>query len=119
MHAYTQNGEEDTDVKAYFAAIPDKNYFLAAENGYPVLDFDALCGIFADGLDFAQCVDLTPALTLDSYYRTDIHWRQEALVPAAQRLAEAMDAEISRPYTLLPSAVKTRPTRVSLPRTWM
>lgn len=84
----------DTDVKVYFAVIPDKNYFLAAENGYPVLDFDALCGIFADGLDFAQCIDLTPELTLDSYYRTDIHWRQEALVPAAQRLAEAMGTEI-------------------------
>lgn len=37
-------------------------------------------------------------LTLGSYYRTDIHWRQEAILPVAQRLAEAMGVELNGSY---------------------
>lgn len=89
---------QGTDAKIYFAAIPDKNYFLAERYGYPELDYEEFIQKFADGMEYAQTVDLTDVLTLGSYYRTDIHWRQEALVPAAQRLAEAMDAEISADF---------------------
>ena len=84
---------QGTDAKIYFAAIPDKNYFLAEQYGYPALDYEELIQKFADGMDYAQTVDLMDVLTLGSYYRTDIHWRQEALLPAAQRLAEAMGAD--------------------------
>ena len=89
---------QDTDAKVYFAAIPDKNYVLARENGYPALDYAAFTKAFADGMDYAQTIDLTGALTLESYYRTDIHWRQEALLPVAQRLAEAMGVEAETEY---------------------
>ena len=74
----------------YFAPIPDKNYFLAAQNGYPVMDYDAFVSAFRSRMEYAQFIDLTPSLTLDCYYRTDIHWRQEALIDTAQLLAEAM-----------------------------
>lgn len=89
---------QDTDTAIYFAAIPDKNYFLAAENGYPSLDYAGLFRKFADGMEFAQSIDLTDTLTLESFYRTDIHWRQEALLPTAQRLAEAMGTECAAEY---------------------
>ena len=84
---------QGTDAKIYFAAIPDKNYFLAEQYGFPALDYEELIQKFADGMDYAQTVGLTDVLTLGSYYRTDIHWRQEAILPAAQRLAEAMGAD--------------------------
>lgn len=84
---------QGTDAKIYFAAIPDKNYFLAEQYGYPALDYEELIQKFADGMNYAQTVGLTDVLTLGSYYRTDIHWRQEAILPAAQRLAEAMGAD--------------------------
>ena len=84
---------QGTDAKIYFAAIPDKNYFLAEKYGYPALDYEEFIQKFADGMEYAQTVDLTDVLTLGSYYRTDIHWRQEAILPAAQRLAEAMGAD--------------------------
>ena len=84
---------QGTDAKVYFAVIPDKNYFLAEKNGYPALDYAEFIRKFTDGMDYAQSIGLMDVLTLDSYYRTDIHWRQEALLPAAQRLAEAMGAE--------------------------
>ncbi len=84
---------QGTDAKIYFAAIPDKNYFLAERYGYPALDYEEFIQKFADGMEYAQTVGLTDVLTLESYYRTDIHWRQEAILPAAQRLAEAMGAD--------------------------
>lgn len=89
---------QGTDAKIYFAAIPDKNYFLAERYGYPALDYEEFIQKFADGMEYAQTVDLTDVLTLESYYRTDIHWRQEAILPAAQRLAEAMGVELNGSY---------------------
>ena len=88
-----------TDVKTYFAAIPDKNYYLAEKNGYPALDYDAFFAAFRTALPWAQHIDLTKSLTEDSYYRTDLHWRQEKLYPAAEQLAAAMGAEISDDFT--------------------
>ena len=40
-------------------------------------------------------MDIAPGLTLEDYYRTDPHWRQECLVPTAQTLAQAMDVPLT------------------------
>ncbi|MBR5217587.1 MAG: hypothetical protein IKV68_04430, partial [Oscillospiraceae bacterium] len=71
--------------------IPDKNYFLAEENGFPVMDYDALVQL-AQGID-GQYIDIFPLLSIDDYYRTDSHWRQERIVPVAQALCRAMGTE--------------------------
>ena len=39
-------------------------------------------------LPWASWIDLTDSLTIDDYYRTDLHWRQEKLLPAAKTIAE-------------------------------
>ena len=90
---------KDTGANIYLSVIPDKNYFLAAENGYPVMDYDKLFALVQEKTDFAQYIDLTDALSLSSYYRTDTHWRQEALVPVASLLADAMDVSIPTDFT--------------------
>lgn len=90
---------KDTGVNVYLSVIPDKNYFLAAENGYPAMDYDKLFALVQEKTDFAQYIDLTDALSLSSYYRTDTHWRQEALVPVASLLADAMDVSIPTDFT--------------------
>ena len=87
-----------TDAKIYEAVIPDKGAFLAAQNGYPALDYSALFMLLQENMPYAEPIDLMPALSLDSYYRTDLHWRQEALLPVAERLAEAMDVKLSAQY---------------------
>ena len=87
-----------TDTKIYEAMIPDKGAFLAPQNGYPSLDYSALSALLQENMPYAEPVDLMPVLSLDSYYRTDLHWRQEALLPVAERLAEAMDIELSAQY---------------------
>ena len=74
-----------------FSVIPDKNYFAAQANGYPAMDYDKLCQMLMDGLNegidfygmshFAQ-------LTIDDYYRTDLHWKQEALQEVVDAMAK-------------------------------
>ena len=90
---------KDTGANVYLSVIPNKNYFLAAENGYPAMDYDKLFALVQEKTDFAQYIDLTDALSLSSYYRTDTHWRQEALVPVASLLADAMDVSIPTDFT--------------------
>lgn len=77
---------------AYYSLIPDKNYFLAQSNGYPAVDYDALRQQ-AQGIR-ADYIDIFPLLTIDDYYRTDSHWRQEELLDVAQHLAAAMGAAV-------------------------
>lgn len=87
-------------AKVYLSVIPDKSHFFAAENGYPAPDFASLVALLrAQTDDFAQYIDLSGALTLDSYYRTDSHWRQETLLPVAEKLAEAMGVTLGDAYT--------------------
>ncbi len=77
--------------RIFLAVAPDKGYYLAGENGYPAMDYEKLFTQLQEALPFATYVDLTGTLTADDYYRTDPHWRQECLFPAAQALAQAMD----------------------------
>lgn len=79
-----------TDADIYLSVIPDKNYFLAADNGYPAPDYAALTEQLRAETDFARYIDLFDTLTIEDYYRTDSHWRQENLLPAAGTLASAM-----------------------------
>ena len=80
-----------TDAKVYLSVIPDKNYFLAEANGYPALDYQALVEQLRSQTDFADYINLFGTLTLEDYYRTDSHWRQECLPSVAGTLAAAMD----------------------------
>ena len=82
-----------TDCQIYAAMIPDKNAYLAPVGGYPALDYGALAENYASALDFARSVDLSDQLTLNSFYRTDQHWRQETLRKPAQTLTEVMGVE--------------------------
>lgn len=83
-----------TDQNVYFSIIPDKGYFLAAENGYPAMDYEAFFSAFREGTaDFASYIDLTDVLSLADYYRTDTHWRQERLPAVAQTILSAMGAQ--------------------------
>ena len=49
-------------------------------------------------------IRLTDSLSIQDYYRTDTHWRQERLLPAAQALCQALGASSPRQedYTVTP-----------------
>ena len=78
------------DSKIYAAVVPDKNFYLAEKLGYPSMDYDTLLQTLQQEMSYAQYVDLTDCLTIEDYYHTDTHWRQERLLEAAQKLCNAM-----------------------------
>ena len=91
---------EGNSGNVYLSVIPDKGFFLAAENGYPALDYDALVSRLRDGMPFARYIDIFPTLSLEDYYRTDTHWRQEALADTSAALAQGMGMTLEDNYTV-------------------
>lgn len=78
----------------YFSIVPDKNYYLAEENGYLELDYEKLIMLMKEKTSFMEYVDITETLALEDYYFTDTHWRQEDLLDTAKILADAMGVSV-------------------------
>ena len=73
----------------YQAFIPRKNDYLV-NNEHPDFKYQEFMNEFDNGY---FKIDLYDQLTLDSYYRTDIHWRQDKLEQVAKYLVESMGDE--------------------------
>ena len=82
------------DSKVHFALVPDKSYYLAEEAGVLSIDYDALYTHVAESLPWAELIDLRGFLDIEDYYRTDTHWRQEQIIPAAQAIAEKLGVTV-------------------------
>lgn len=74
----------------YYSIIPDKDYYIAQKSGRPYLDYDQLFAMVREGVTEAQYIDITDALNEKSYYKTDTHWKQSALLPVCQQLGKSM-----------------------------
>ena len=84
--------------RVYFSLIPDKNAFMAEQNGYPSLDYVAFEQKAVQSMDFMEYIPITHLLELEDYYRTDTHWRQEKIQDVAQELAHAMGTGLNGEY---------------------
>lgn len=82
----------------YLSIIPDKNYFLAEENGYPALDYEKLVSDLKSDADFAEYIDIFSLLALEDYYKTDTHWKQENIKDVAAHLLSSMGAQTGTEY---------------------
>ncbi len=82
-------------ANAYYAIIPDKNYFLAEENRQPVLDYEALFAMM-EKVE-AEPISIAPLLSVDDYYCSDSHWRQERLQKVVEKLCQAMGVKAAKP----------------------
>ena len=85
------------DAEIYLCIVPDKNYYLA--DNAPHLDYDRLYALMQQNMPYANAIDLRPLLTLEDYYFTDTHWRQEQLVPVAAYLAQVMETTFEDDFT--------------------
>ena len=83
-----------TDCNVRFALVPDKGYYLAEDAGALSMDYDALYQRMEQELGWAELIDLRPHLTIDSFYRTDTHWSQEAILPAAEAIADSLGVTV-------------------------
>lgn len=95
----------DDSNRVYLSVIPDKGYFL---EGIPKMDYDAFVDRLTEQANSANYVNIFPTLTLNSYYRTDTHWRQEQLLPTAQALATAMGKEIGDDFSVEDTGISFR-----------
>lgn len=87
-------------MKVYYSMIPDKNYFLASKNGYPAIDYKKMTDIMNQQIKNMIYIDLFDSLTIEDYYKTDIHWSQDRIINAANKLLEHMNAgaEVNRSH---------------------
>ena len=85
---------KDTGSKVVATVVPDKGYYLAEENGYLSLDYSEMFSMVQQGMPWAEYVDITDCLSVEDYYYTDTHWRQENLLPVAQKLSGAFGVTV-------------------------
>ena len=97
---------KDSGSTVFVTVVPDKGYYLAEENGYLAMDYLRLFAIVEGGMPWATYVDITDCLTIGDYYRTDTHWRQEQLLPVAERLSTALGITPPRAEDFAPTAVE-------------
>ncbi len=89
----------DTQCRIKFAVVPDKGYYLAEPAGALKMDYDQLFSAMEEKLPWAEFIDLTDCLTVQSYYHTDTHWSQEQLLPAVQKIAERFGVQVPEGFT--------------------
>lgn len=82
-------------ANSYYAVIPDKNYFVSRAHGYPRLDYERLLTLYQENMSGSAYIDLFDQLTIDDYYKTDLHWKQESLLPIADALLSSMETTIN------------------------
>ena len=49
-------------ANVYYSVVPDKNYFLAEQNGYPAMDYELLTDTMRAGMTFAEYIDIFDTL---------------------------------------------------------
>ena len=80
-----------SDTNVYYSIIPDKNYYIAEKNGYPHIDYEKFESLLCDKMNSEMTyIDIFDVLSIDDYYTTDTHWRQEKIGEIVNKLAEKM-----------------------------
>ncbi len=92
---------KDTNTKLYLSIVPDKNYFLAPQNGYLSLDYPSFIKKFKNGLSYMEYIDIIPLLSADDYYLTDSHWKQESIQNIANQIGCAMGTDVTSEYKII------------------
>ena len=87
---------KDSGSRVFYAIVPDNGYYLAGSSGHLAMDYQKLFSHMHDTLSFATPIDLTGSLSLDNYYYTDTHWRQETLIPTAGTICTALDMPVPK-----------------------
>jgi len=92
---------KDSGSNVYFSMIPDKNYFLAGEDGQLTIDYSIFMDQMKDEMSYMTYIDITDTLSIEDYYRTDSHWRQETLPDTAEGISRQMGSSITGKYDVL------------------
>ena len=88
--------ESMDSVNVYYAVIPDKSIY--AGGGYPGFNKQDANAILSRSLGDFTCIDLAAVLSLDMFYKTDVHWDQVRIAAVAKALTDAMGAPMSADF---------------------
>lgn len=99
---YKQYLTENNNV--YLSVIPDKNYYISEKSVKLLLDYDLLINTLKNNCDFAEYIDISGLLSLDDFYSTDSHWKQENITDVADKLLVSMNAEYTDSENLIVNA---------------
>ncbi len=91
---------KNNNCDVYFSVIPDKNFILAPKYGYPSLNYNDFIEKVKNKTQYMKYIDVTNLLSLEDYYTTDTHWRQENIVDIAEKFADEMGVDITAEYTV-------------------
>lgn len=86
------------DMNVYLSIIPDKNYYL--DSDYLKMDYERLFDMVKDGLNTMKYIDITSCLTLDDYYRTDTHFKQDKIDKVVKLLSKEMGFNYTNEYKI-------------------
>ena len=84
-----------SDNKTYLMIVPDKNYYLEDEN-FLQLDYNYIYNE-VDKLNMNN-IDIRNIMTIEDYYATDTHWKQENLDKVVYEMSKIMDIEYKKEY---------------------
>ena len=83
----------------FVTLIPDKNYYLGKDYGYPSPDYNAIAEQLKAALPESEYIDIFNSLELEDFYKTDTHWDQSKILDVLSKLSSAMGFETSGQYT--------------------
>lgn len=89
-----------TDAEVFLSVIPDKNCFIAEDNGYLSFDYNVFADKLSEKVPFAEYIDIMPLLSADDYYTTDTHWKQENIIDIAEKLTTETGASFKGEFTV-------------------
>ena len=90
---YIKNTYLNNNSNIYYTIIPDKNYFV--NKGNLKLDYNKLQNMMKNNLTNLNYINIFDKLTLNNYYKTDTHWKQEDLFNVANTIANQMNFDIT------------------------
>lgn len=90
---------EDGGNHIYLSVIPDKNRYLASQNGYLSMNYDEFSKYMKDAMPYASYIEIADLLETDDYYVTDTHWRQEKIVDVVKRIGKFMGVKVEQEYS--------------------
>jgi len=89
------NDNFDLSNNVYISIIPDKNYYLD-DSKYLRIDYDYLYNRIKT-IPY-KFIDLRNVLSIEDYYRTDTHWRQERLEDVVFTINKSMGNDTTFNY---------------------
>lgn len=87
---YINNEYIKENNNLYFMIIPDKNYYIN-DKLMPKINYNEFINYLKSKLNYFNYIDITNELNISSYYKTDIHWKQESLEKVVRKIENEMN----------------------------